>query len=61
MNRKAGEEKGVKAEGERIWTEEVEGNERRYGEDKKNGKETQGIEEDRHEPRREVRGKPYEQ
>lgn len=60
-NRKVREEKRVKAEGERIWTEEDEGNEGRYGEDKKNGKETQGIEEDRNEPRREVCGKPYEE
>ena len=36
-------------------------NEGRYGENKKIGKETQGIEEDRNDPRREVCGKPYEE
>jgi hypothetical protein len=34
-SRKGREEKRVKAEGERIWTEEVEGNEGRYVEGKK--------------------------
>ena len=48
----------MKAEGERMWTEEDEGNEGRYREDKI-GKETQGTEEDRNEPRREVCGKPH--
>jgi len=55
------EEKRVKAEGERLWTEEDEGNEGRYGEDKKIEKETQGIEEDRNEPSREECGKPYKE
>jgi hypothetical protein len=57
-NRKVKEEKRVK-EGERLWTEEDEGNEGRYGEGKKTGKETQGIEEDRNEHSREICGKTY--
>jgi hypothetical protein len=40
-NRNVREEKRMKAEGERIWTKEEEGNEGRYGEDRETEKETQ--------------------
>jgi hypothetical protein len=60
-NRKVREKKRMKAEGKRIWTEEDEGNERRYGEGNETGKETQRSGEDRNEPRREICGKPYEE